>query len=187
MSVPLKPTAHTDFGLLPLNLRLSGQSDGTQCVIATRSDPARVPRLAGRAPVGRPAAARPSATRPAPTRASRPGRAHPATPQSSGSAAPTRGGGRTRPAVPPPVRRVPPSEGESDLGLVLAERDVHDLTDTELHPIAHQHLAAARQPREHRSDIVDRDHASILACRRDRAESAPNSKPLNPICFVLSR
>src|SRR5688500_19890240 len=68
-------------------------------------------------------------------------------------------------------------EGEPDLGLVLAERDVHDLTDTELHTIAHQHLAAARQPREHRSDVVDRDHAYILACRRDRAESAPNSKP----------
>ncbi|HET6759724.1 MAG TPA: hypothetical protein VFH20_10645, partial [Propionibacteriaceae bacterium] len=45
------------------------------------------------------------------------------------------------------------------------------------HTIAHQHLTAARQPREHRSDIVDRDHAYILACRRDRAESAPNSKP----------
>src|SRR5215208_7022591 len=68
-------------------------------------------------------------------------------------------------------------EGEPDLGLVLAERDVHDLTDAELHTIAHQHLAAARQPREHRSDVVDGDHAHILACRRNRAESAPNSKP----------
>ena len=54
-------------------------------------------------------------------------------------------------------------EGEADLGLVPAERDVHDLTDPELHPIPHQHLGAARQTREHPSDVVDRDHASILA------------------------
>ena len=85
-------------------VRLSGQSDGTWCVIATRSDPARGPRLAGRAPLGRPAAARPSATRLTPTRASRPRRAHRATPQSSGSAAPTRAGSGSG---PPPAATMP--------------------------------------------------------------------------------
>lgn len=69
---------------LAIGVRLSGQSDGTYCVIATRSDPARGPRLAGRALLGRAAAARPSATRLAPTRASRPRRAHRATTGAAG-------------------------------------------------------------------------------------------------------
>jgi hypothetical protein len=76
-------------------------------------------------------------------------------------------------------------EGEPDLSLVLAERDVHDLTDTEFHTIAHQHLAAARQPREHRSDVVDRDHPYILACRRDHADQRPTAN--RGTYFVLSR
>ena len=59
-----------------------------------------------------------------------------------------------------------PRKSEADLGLVLAERDIHDLTDTELHTITHQHLAAPRQPRKHCSDVVDCGHASIMSSVR---------------------
>ena len=118
-------------------------------MIATRSDPARGPRLAGRAPLGRPAAARPSATRLASTRASvrveriEP-RLNPVETQLRLAA-----GGRTRRAAPPRVRRVLLREGEPDLGLVLAERGSRpwSLAAPGMHPYRKEEVSARAGPR----------------------------------------
>ena len=97
---------------------------------------------------------------------------------SSGSATPIRVGGRRLGPRRYQCGAFIPRKSDADLGLVLAERDVHDLTDTELHTITHQHLAAPRQPRKHCSDVVDSGHASIMASGRGRPRcTIPNDKP----------
>src|SRR5215208_5874207 len=154
---------------------------GTWCVIATRSDPARGPRLAGRAPLGRPAAARPSATRLAPIRASRPRRAHRATPQSSGSAAPTRAGGRRRRAARPPVRRQPQA-GSVPLGagqaVVNVDAVITDAESGEAVALSGQILLFGGHPRVAHQELV---HGPALADTFGPVKPRPAAPDPSPV------
>ena len=67
---------------------------------------------------------------------------------------------------------------EAHHGLVAGEREVHDSTDTELHPIAHQRFVAARKAECQRPHVVDGRHRGAIV--RGSGGPQPRNCGANP-------